>query len=640
MRFEKDLSGTIERGCIHTLPDPRKSQPVPAPYDHQLVTLRRLEQGTTLTPPLSGIVHLPTGAGKTRVALEYVARTLATEPPHRFLWATNSKLLIEQTMTKAFEYAALFPRGTRIAWYDGDPELLENDGVHVMFLTAAHLRQEMKVAHDQRSRHPWRDRASAGQPLTLIYDECHQLGGDELQIQLLSFYEKVLIPSRKNRWRLIGLSATPIPTSLDAQEVLRVALFPQHPSMRSAASDWGMHVFHRVDNKELIRAGVLCPVNMYFDRRGIFDIPPHTLRRLIGEANIKAPGPNARRDDVLKYAMKFDRDVMGSDAVVRFLAEKLARNLDAIGKTVVFVPNIQTANRFVEELNRFPNCAGKVAAVHSKMSELPVPGQAARTPQQILEEFKQREARPCILVNVEMLTEGFDDPLVRTVVLAKLTLSTNRFWQMIGRGTRGPRAKGTTDCFVIDPVKLTRLYDYFAGYQPTVGSRPGAAIDDEPEEQGPGALDPNVPAVSRPPLPSSVRYEVSEDLRRTHASVAHAIEQFLAGGSLGEREAIDIAHSVSIAAEDGAVMARPGPAADSAETGQVLLLETLERMKARMSNDLAWLYRQLPGETSDDVLRYWIRKLHAVERLGLRTMRNTRGQKWTADLPVSCRRRL
>jgi len=59
-----------------------------------------------------------------------------------------------------------------------------------------------------------------------------------------------------------------------------------------------------------------------------------------------------------------------------------------------------------------------------------------------------------------------------------------------------------------------------------------------------------------------------------------------------------------------------GPAAT---TGPVLLQETVVRMSARMQCDLFWVDRQLPSETTDEVLRFWIRKLAAIEKLGLRT---------------------
>jgi superfamily II DNA or RNA helicase/uncharacterized tellurite resistance protein B-like protein len=619
--FEAEIGGELGRGHVWVLPDPVMSPRVPAAYEHQLETLRRLEHGSRSSPPLSGIVHLPTGAGKTRIALEFIARTLAAEPNHRFLWVTNAKLLVQQTMQKAVEYASMFPGGTRIAWYDGEPDFLEDENVHLTLLTAAHLRTELPYAHDKRSRHPWRRRLETGVPLTLIYDESHQLGGDVLQEELDRFYEKVINPGR-TRWRVIGLSATPIPTRLQAHDLLRETVFPIRSGLKTVGVEWGMHVFHRVDNAELIQAGVLCPVNMHLDRSGVFDIPQDTLKRVIGDLRLKPPGEHARKDDVLKFAMKFDRDVIGDSAIVGFLADRLAHNLDTLGKTIVFVPSIDIANRLVAALTAHPTCVGKVAAVHNKMSELrhAVPGQAARSPAEVLSRFKARGAEPCILVNVEMLTEGFDDPQVRSVVLAKMTLSTNRFWQMIGRGTRGTKSGGTTDCFVIDPIKLTRLYDYFSGYQPTVGSRPGSAIEDDLDEStGAGALDPSVPTVSRPPLPSVVPYQISDELRRTHSDVVHAIEAFLSGAQLGEKEAIEISGHIRIASQDGAVVVRSGLGAETFETAAMLLHETLTRLRTRMQSDLDWVRRQLPEGASEDVLRFWIRKLAAIEKLGLRT---------------------
>ncbi|MCX6883150.1 MAG: DEAD/DEAH box helicase family protein [Verrucomicrobia bacterium] len=96
--------------------------------------LAKLEGSTPeKKPPVSGIVHLPTGAGKTRIGLEYIARALKDKPKQQFIWATESRGLIQQNMRKALEYASLFPDGVRMIWHDGSEDLLIGDEYQIVF---------------------------------------------------------------------------------------------------------------------------------------------------------------------------------------------------------------------------------------------------------------------------------------------------------------------------------------------------------------------------------------------------------------------------------------------------------------------------------------------------------------------------
>lgn len=614
----------VLRGVALHLPSTAPNS-VPVAYAHQIAALRKLEEGDKPCPPLSGIVHLPTGAGKTRIGLEFIARTLERDPTHRFVWATHANMLIEQTMNDAAKLAGLFPKGTRIAWYNGRKELLAVENIHLMFITRTHLLDVFDQAHDARSSHPWRARVEHGLPTTLFYDECHQLGAPKLQSSILKFYKKVLLPleseMRGHRWRIIGLSATPVPTRHAAHPLLQNRVFPLRGLQPNVGASWGMHVFHRVDNKTLIDNKVLCPVNMYMDEAGSFDLRPELITQITRDARVVPPGPSASKKDVIEYAEKFNTAVMCHERVLQFLAEQLAKNLTILGKTVVFVPEIGAANSLVAKLKALPGMSDKVAVVHSQMAELAGTsnGARSRTPEQVLAQFKERGASPCILVNVEMLTEGFDDPKVRTVVLAKLTLSTNRFWQMIGRGTRGREAGGTFDCFVIDPIKLVRLYDYFGGYQPSILGEPWTAAADEEEELGEGALDPRVPAISRAPLPSVVKYLVSTEMRRVHAAVAAAIDAFLRGERLGEEEALAIARSTQIVSGNGSVVVEPANGSQAPATASVLLHETFARVREHLRAELAWLEKYMPNEPDEPLLRHALRRLNAVEELELRT---------------------
>ena len=60
-----------------------------------------------------------------------------------------------------------------------------------------------------------------------------------------------------------------------------------------------------------------------------------------------------------------------------------------------------------------------------------------------------------VLTNVGVLTEGFDDPGVSCVAMARPTRSEGLYAQCVGRGTR--LFPGKTDCLILDFVDLTTL---------------------------------------------------------------------------------------------------------------------------------------------------------------------------------------
>lgn len=599
-------------------PDPGQA------YGHQREALRRIEMGSRSTPPISGILHYPTGAGKTRVALEFIARALHEDPRHRFVWATDRKQLVRQSMLRLAELSRLFPKDTSFGWAKGADDVEDSDDdINVFFMTRKTLTNVLDRAGDGRRSHPWRQRLEARQPMTLVYDECHQLGADQLQRSWYKFHESVVAPGRARRpWRTIGLSATPVPTSPDAHGLLAECIFPLRTDGPSTNMDWPFHVYHRVHNDTLVASGVLCPINLYLDQKGDFDIPPELLRQVVDDAHLRPLGPNADPVLVQQYALQFNKRVLGDARVIAFLAERIGRNIETLGKTIVFAPNIDAANRFAAELyDRFPNLRGFVAAVHNKVEELRPPNQQRATANEVINHFRSLGDRPSVLVNVDMLTEGFDDPKINTVVLARLTLSTNRFWQMIGRGTRGPAVFGTKSCLVIDPVKLVRLYDYFSGYQPTFtkGSRVVANEEDEDNEPGAGGLAPEVGAVSLPPDPGSVTYEIDPELARVHAQVAAALRHFLDGAGLSESAALDAARNVSVDVAGGRPVFRPAKSGFHTDTALAIVQGEVAALERRAGVDLAWFLRQLPSDVDEPLLAQRLRALRAIETLSLWT---------------------
>ena len=70
----------------------------------------------------------------------------------------------------------------------------------------------------------------------------------------------------------------------------------------------------------------------------------------------------------------------------------------------------------------------------------------------ILQKFRNSEIK--VLINVGVLTEGFDEPSVQAIILARPTKSTLLYTQVVGRGTR--LDEGKENCLIIDISDTTK----------------------------------------------------------------------------------------------------------------------------------------------------------------------------------------
>jgi superfamily II DNA or RNA helicase len=83
------------------------------------------------------------------------------------------------------------------------------------------------------------------------------------------------------------------------------------------------------------------------------------------------------------------------------------------------------------------------------------------TRRKIIADFKSGRIK--VLCNCEVLTTGFDAPKVSHVVMARPTVSQVLYEQMIGRGLRGPNFGGTEKCVIVD------LEDKYRSERPKLG---------------------------------------------------------------------------------------------------------------------------------------------------------------------------
>jgi hypothetical protein len=137
-------------------------------------------------------------------------------------------------------------------------------------------------------------------------------------------------------------------------------------------------------------------------------------------------------------------DIEDRNALVARSIQELARDR----RTIAFCVTVGHAKNLARSLNALGVPAG---IVHGAMP----PDQR----REALADFARGQTQA--LTNVAVLTEGFDDPGVSCIAMARPTRSEGLYAQCVGRGTRLPPKSGTEsrkkDCLILDFVDVSSL---------------------------------------------------------------------------------------------------------------------------------------------------------------------------------------
>jgi superfamily II DNA or RNA helicase len=131
-------------------------------------------------------------------------------------------------------------------------------------------------------------------------------------------------------------------------------------------------------------------------------------------------------------------DIEDRNALVARSIQELARDR----RTIAFCVTVNHARHLCIALNRLGVAAGIV------YGEMPSEARAG-----VLADFRKGQIQ--VLANVAVLTEGFDDPGVSCIAMARPTRSEGMYTQCVGRGTR--LHPGKRDCLILDFVDASSL---------------------------------------------------------------------------------------------------------------------------------------------------------------------------------------
>ncbi|SIQ90121.1 DNA repair protein RadD [Shewanella morhuae] len=333
----------------------------------------------------SAVLVLPTGAGKSIVIAE-----LARIAKGRVLVLTHVKELVAQNAQKVGLLTA-------------------KASIYAAGLNQKHTDGKTVVASIQSAA---RGLSQFDQPFSLvIIDECHRVS-----LAKTSQYQQVLthLRTKNPQLRLLGLTATPYRLGTGW-------IYQQH--------------YH---------GKVGSPEHAVFEHC-VFELP---LRPLIKQGYLTAPllfdGLSAQYDfsqlkpnDNGEYIESEVNDLLGhygraTTAIVKQLIE-LSQHRKGI---IIFAATVRHANEIFGLLNQTYEAQSAIITAQTHDNER----------DETIERFKAQELK--FLVNVAVLTTGFDAPHVDLIAILRPTASVSLFQQMIGRGLR--IAEGKKDCLVID----------------------------------------------------------------------------------------------------------------------------------------------------------------------------------------------
>jgi DNA repair protein RadD len=179
--------------------------------------------------------------------------------------------------------------------------------------------------------------------------------------------------------------------------------------------------------------------------------PVETLRdrRVLARIQVESLDYDADRKDLSanpRHARYFENFEDIHPDVLQKLGEEHRRNrrllerilaLDPRWPVLLFACSVQHAQAMASLLQR-----------NNRSSACVTGTTRASTRRALIERFRAGELS--VLCNYGVLTTGFDAPSVRCVVVARPTASPVLYEQMVGRGMRGPKFGGTSECLVID----------------------------------------------------------------------------------------------------------------------------------------------------------------------------------------------
>ena len=363
-----------------------------------------------------GMISLPTGSGKTRVAVQAIVESMRDD---RFkggiLWVADRDELCQQAVEAWRQvWSSIGPHAARLRisrMWAGQPRPQPTSDLHVVVATIQTLSAKFS------------NRTGEYEFLTdfnlVVFDEAHR--------SIAPTFTSVMEEIGLTRWKkagepfLLGLTATPYRGYNEEETAWLARRYGSNRLDAGAfASDDPEDVIHRLQGMR-----VLSLADHENIAGGNFLLNRDELARM----NEKPRPP------WLPQSVQ-DRITRDSERTKRII-NAYRKHIDPNWSTLIFATSVEHAKTVAALLN--------ARDIHSRAVSAET---ETSTRRRVVEGFRCGEIKA--LVNYGVFREGFDAPKTRAIIVARPVYSPNLYFQMIGRGLRGVRNGGNDRCLMLN----------------------------------------------------------------------------------------------------------------------------------------------------------------------------------------------
>ncbi|MYH24611.1 MAG: DEAD/DEAH box helicase [Holophagales bacterium] len=364
------------------------------------------------------MISLPTGSGKTRVAVQAIVEAVREDDfPGGVLWVADRDELCEQAVEAWREvWASVGESGQRLrisrAWAGQEsPRPLRERHVVVASIQTLQARRG----------HP-NYRFLAGLQL-VVFDEAHR----SIAPTYTSVMEEIGLTryQRSDEPFLVGLTATPY-RGRDADETARLANRYGQRRLDDGAfpDDEPTAVVQHLQTM-----GVLSQAD--------HEVIPGDTFRLLDDDMRQDERWTGGRWNLPWLPQRLENRIAASTARTKRILDAFEKHIEPDWPVLVFATSVEHAQTLAALLED--------RGIRSRAISGSTRTAARR---HAVDEFRKGGIRA--LVNYGVFREGFDAPKTRAILVARPVYSPNLYFQMIGRGLRGPRNGGTERCLILN----------------------------------------------------------------------------------------------------------------------------------------------------------------------------------------------